>query len=181
MKSLIKGAALVAAMGVAALASAPSQALANVTWAVHAFFDDKTTLTGTFTVNVYGFLQAANLTTETNGVFNTFTYTMADSYAASDGVDSPSYVDFQPGYQSDLHIVFANPLTIGAPNNPIEVFGTSFECQGSFSCFDQGGGNTRFIAEGFAVAPEPGEWALMLAGFAGVGAALRRRRPALTA
>jgi len=165
-----------------ALGCVGAPAVASATeWLVNATFDDGTTLTGTFTVNVYGYLESANLQTDTNGVFTAFDYTTADSSVAT-GTFPPYYIDFQPGYQSDLHVVFADALTVGAPNNPIETGGSSYECQGSFSCFDLGGGNTRYIESGFASeVPEPATWALALVGFAGLGAALRGRRRLVTA
>ncbi len=158
------------------LALWPAAASANTEWMVNATFNDDTTLTGTFVVNTYGYLVAANLQTDTNGVFTAFDYTTKDSFVAT-GVTSPYFIDFQPGYQSDLHVVFADALTVGTADNPIVTGGASYECQGSFSCFDLGGGNTRFIESGSAVAvPEPAAWALMLAGFAGLGGTLRARR-----
>ncbi|MGH7023250.1 MAG: PEP-CTERM sorting domain-containing protein [Caulobacteraceae bacterium] len=168
------GAAIAALCASACLAASPAAA---TEWLVNATFDDGTTLTGTFVVNAYGYLQSANLQTDTKGVFTGFDYTVADSYVASDGVDSPSYIDFQPGYQSDLRIEFADALTVGSPDNPIVTDDASYECQGSFSCYDLGGGNTRYIDSGFATeVPEPAIWALILTGFAGLGAALRGRR-----
>ena len=160
------------------LALWPAAASANTEWMVNATFDDNSTLTGTFVVNTYGYLVSANLQTETNGVFTAFDYTTSDSFVAT-GISSPYFIDFQPGYQSDLHVVFADSLTTGTADNPIVTGGASYECQGSFSCFDLGGGNTRFIESGFATeVPEPAVWALMLAGFGGLGVALRARRRA---
>jgi hypothetical protein len=167
-------------LGVAALLSGlalwPAAASANTEWLVNATFDDSTSLSGTFVVDAYGYVVSANLQTETNGVFTAFDYTTTDSYVAT-GVSIPYYIDFQPGYQSDLHVVFADALTVGTADNSIVIDPASYECQGSFSCYDLGGGNTRFIESGSAVAvPEPAAWALLLAGFAGLGGALRARR-----
>lgn len=53
---------------------------------------------------------------------------------------------------------------------------------GTFTLTTQGNGQvqTTFSASTLAAVPEPGTWALMLFGFAGIGMALRRRRrPAL--
>ena len=173
--------ALSAVCAAAGLAAAPSMASADTEWLVNATFDDGTTLTGTFVVNVYGYLESANLQTDTNGAFTAFDYKTTNSSVAT-GVSSPYYIDFQPGYQSDLHVVFADALTVGSQDNPIVIGGASFECQGSFSCFDGGGGNTRFIGSGSAQAvPEPAVWALIFAGFAGLGGALRGRRRPLAA
>ena len=43
--------------------------------------------------------------------------------------------------------------------------------------FDAGVDNIRFDVRQAAATPEPGAWALMLLGFGGMGAMLRRRRP----
>ena len=155
------------------LAGAPAAASADTTWLVNATFTDGTPVTGKFTLDTYGYLTSASLTTEPFGAFPGYTYTLADS-SVSNG---DFYVDFQPGYQGDLHLVFADDLTVPSENNPIVAAGASYECQGSFSCYDLGGGETRFIGSGSAAfVPEPAAWALALVGFAGLGAALRRRR-----
>lgn len=46
--------------------------------------------------------------------------------------------------------------------------------------FSDEGATTLNYRVGIAAVPEPGEWALLIAGFALGGAALRRRRPAVT-
>ena len=169
-----------AAAATACIAVLPSAANADVTWLVNGTFDDGTTVTGTFDINVYGYLENADLKTETNGVFTGFEYTTVDSYVAT-GV---TFVDFQPGYTSDLRLTFTDSLGAPEANNPIigGEFGPSYECQGSYSCYVPAGGDTRYIASGFASAgavPEPAAWALMISGFGLAGAALRRRRGAL--
>ena len=55
--------AALCATSILCLAGAPSMASADTRWLVDATFDDGTTLTGTFTLNVYGFLESANLET----------------------------------------------------------------------------------------------------------------------
>jgi hypothetical protein len=180
--SLTKTLSLAALCAASALcvAAAPSMASADTRWLVDATFDDGTTLTGTFTINVYGFLESANLETETNGAFTGFDYTTADSYYSNGNF----YVDFQPGYTQDLHLEFANTLTTGSQNNLIigGENGPSYECEGSYSCYIPMGGDTRYIASGFAdEVPEPATWALMLAGFGGLGMALRAKQKFATA
>jgi hypothetical protein len=168
------------------VAGTASGAKADVVWTVSGTFDDNTTLTGTFTTNVYGFLENNySLTTQTDTPkgFVGFTYTSSNSYFSN----GTFYVDFQPGYQQDLHLAFLDGLSVPNLNNPIvgasgdPATGPSYECQGSFSCFDLLGGTVRFIGVGFASSPVPGTnsvtsgipeastWAMLLLGFAGIG------------
>ena len=170
-----------AAAAAGCLAITPSAANADVTWLVNGTFDDGTTVTGTFDINVYGYLESADLKTETKGVFTGFEYTTASPIYIATGV---TFVDFQPSYQSDLHLTFADNLGVAEADNPIigGEMGPSYECQGSYSCYVPSGGNTRYIASGSASAgavPEPETWALMISGFGLAGAALRGRRRAL--
>jgi len=161
------------------VATAPTTAHADVLWwLTGAAFDDGTLLSGEFTTNVYGYVSSWNLTTETNGVFTGYDYTNGGiDYSAS----GSHFIDFQPGYFSDLHIVFQDDLTIPSPEiNPIVTGGASYECQGSYSCFVPAGA-TRYLVSGEAVVPEPAAWGLMLVGFAGVGCALRRVARPVTA
>jgi len=158
-------------------------AKADVVWTVSGTFDDGTTLTGSFTTNVYGYLlNNYSLTTESQGAFAGFTYTSSNSYFSN----GTFYVDFQPGYRQDLHLAFLDSLSIPNPNNPIvgvvppAVTGPSYECQGSYSCYIPAGGLTRYIDGGFASAvPEPSTWAMMLFGFLGLGIVAygRNRKP----
>jgi hypothetical protein len=100
-------------------------------------------------------------------------YTPANSYFAN----GTFYFDAQPGYQGDLHLEFLGDLGIASANNQMIGGnpGPSYECQGSYSCFDLQGGTTRFIASGSAVAaaPEPAVWAMLCLGFVGLGTAVR--------
>ena len=139
-----------------------------------ATFDDGTTLTGSFSTDVYGFVTDWNLSTQADGIFTSYNYTTGGTdYAASGNY----FIDFQPGYFGDLHVAFQNDLSIATPTvDPIVTGEASFECQSSYSCFVPMDGATRYLVSGYAdSAPEPTAWALMLIGFAGVGYALRRR------
>ena len=88
--------------------AALSAAEAAVVWGVSGTFSDGTTLTGSFSTDVYGYVGSANLLTQTKGVFTGFDYTLADSYSSS----GLNFVDFQPGYTSDLHLQFCQSAHI---------------------------------------------------------------------
>jgi hypothetical protein len=163
---------LFAAVAFVALLPVAAQA-ADITWTVSGTFSDGGTLAGTFNINQYGFLDGYNLTTS-GGSMPGIGYTPANSYYAN----GDFYFDAQPGYQGDLHLEFLDSLAIASNNNPIIGGnpGPSFECQGSYSCFDQQGGTTRFLAEGSASVggvPEPAVWALMFMGLFGTGSIVR--------
>ena len=154
------------------LLNTATTAKADVVWTVSGTFDDGTTLTGTFTTDVYGYLEHNySLTTQSEGAFTDFTYNPSDSYFSN----GTFYVDFQPRYEQDLHLVFADSLSVPNLNNPLvgggpSGGGPSYECQGSFSCYIPSGGPIRYIDAGFASAvPEPATWAMMLLGFLGMG------------
>jgi PEP-CTERM motif len=155
----------------AVLASAPSAAKADVVWDVDGTFENGDTVTGYFDIDVYGFLDGFNLQTST-GSTPDFDYTPSDSYFSN----GTFFIDAQPQYQSDLHLTFADSLTVPTANNPL-VPGQSWDCQGSFSCFVPADGTTTFIRTGFAsAAPEPSTWLMMLVGVGGIGAAMRLAR-----
>jgi hypothetical protein len=162
-----------AATGAACIAILPSAANADIKWIVNGVFTDEATVSGYFDINVYGNLDGYNLVT-TAGALPGYDYTPADSYYSN----GTFYVDAQPGYQQDLHLAFADSLSVPVANNPIIGGdpGPSYECQGSFSCYVPSGGETRYISQGAAEAvPEPATWALMISGFGLAGFALRRR------
>jgi hypothetical protein len=156
--------------------SIPAAASADVTWVVKGTFNDGGSLSGSFNINQYGYLDGYDLTTS-GGSMPGIGYTPANSYYSNGNF----VFDAQPGYQGDLHLEFLKDLSIAAANNPILSGnpGPSYECQDSYSCYDLQGGTTRFIAEGYASAgavPEPGAWALMFVGFLGLGAIVRTSR-----
>lgn len=162
-------------------AGTATTAKADVVWTVNGTFEDGGTLSGTFTIDVYGFLSDWDLKTQSVGPFGGFQYLPGNSYVSNGAL----YADFQPGYVRDLHLAFASDLGVAAANNPIlgGPLGPSYECVGSYSCYIPAGGATRYLFEGAAVAavPEASTWAMMILGFAGVGfmAYRRKGRPAL--
>lgn len=187
---------LAAAAGVSlGLAVAADAAHADTHWTVNGVFQDQGQLNGTFDIDQYGYITAANLTV-TGGAFPGFTYTLANSYVSSGTVPGPDYdtyvapyfIDLQPDYQSDLHLEFLHGLITPLANNLLlgGYQGPSSECRYSYSCFAQDGAVRYFdggSASAASGAPEPAAWSLMLLGFGGLGAALRaaRRRTAVAA
>ncbi len=172
----------IAGCALALIAVAPSVASADVVWTVTGAFDDGGTLSGFFDTNVYGYLSGFNLQTTTGTSDVAFDYNASDSYYSN----GTFYVDAQPGYQSDLHLQFANSLSVASANNTIQGghAGPSWECQGSYGCYLPSGGSIRYLTSGYAstgAVPEPAAWTMMIVGFGGIGAVLRRRRIASAA
>jgi hypothetical protein len=112
-------------------------------------------------------------------------------------------VDLQTS--GDVFEIFDNGVSLGDTSTPVD-FGTdvcalSISCSLSNSDYSRGvfflgagtnvitmeyignvgGGDVAFAVGSAVSVPEPATWALMLAGFAGLGAALRGRRKALAA
>ena len=159
---------------------AASPAKADVVWTVTGTFDDGSSLSGSFTTNVYGYLENNySLTTSIARSVHRLYFHSSDSYYSN----GTFYVDFQPGYQQDLHLTFLDSLTVNS-NNPLVggAGGPSYECQGSYSCYIPAGGAVQYINSGFASAvPEPSTWAMMILGFAGLGFMAYRRSSAILA
>ena len=192
-KTMIRGLGAAAAAAVLAVAGAADAA---VTWNITGVFNDGGTLSGTITLNVYDFLQKDfTLTTTAGSLESGFTYTASDSYFSNTNpsyAPKPIYIDFEPQYQSDLHIQFANDLGVAAPVDKIVggLGGPSFECIHSWSCPGPGmpGYAVRYLVSGQATlvggpvagppglgaaVPEPATWAFLVLGVGAVGSALR--------
>ncbi len=190
-KRLFAAAGCAAALGLAAAPSTASAADVFTHWAVNGVFDDGGTVSGIFDIDVYGYIRSATFDLKTaGGDLTPFEYTHNTAYHASGTVPGPDYntyvapfyIDLQPGYAQDLHLVFQSPLTVSIGNNVLlgGFQGPSYECQNSYSCYVPQG-DIRYIVSGSArssgiAVPEPAAWALMLTGFAGMGAMLRRSR-----
>jgi PEP-CTERM motif len=170
---------LAAVSAVLMVVSAASAANADVIWAATGSFNDGGTLSGTFDINQYGFLDGYNLVTTSGSIDPGFTYTPADSFFSN----GTFYIDAQPGYEADLHLTFTDNLSIGNASNPIigGLGGPSWECDGSYSCFVPAGGQIRYLTSGSASdpvrVPEPLTLSLFGTGLAGA-AAMRRRKKA---
>jgi len=179
MRAILRSLALFSSV-LGFLAGGSLGAKADVVWDVNATFDDGTVLTGAFSINVYGYLDGAYLTTQTKGPFTGFTYTASDSYVANNSI----FIQLQPGYTSDLQIQFTNSLSVPSLNNSIAggEGQNSYECQGSYSCYVPAGGVVRYIASGSAdgtigpAVPESSTWVMLVLGFAGLGFLSYRRK-----
>lgn len=178
-------AAFSGALFAAAMTSAAS---ADVMWNVTGTFNDGGTLSGTFLINQYGYIDynaGYDLVTTGGSVLPGFTYTQNDSYWSN----GTFYVDFEPSDYGDLHLTFLDNLGVGSLDNPLVggAPGPSWECGGSYSCYVPEG-TIRYIASGYASTsaigvqsepvPEPLTISLFGAGLAGV-AAMRRRKKSL--
>lgn len=161
-------------------------------------FDDGGTLTGSFTLNTYGYLESYNLTSTLGTTIAGYSYQSPAPVSGGIIPNSPPgsgillFANVNPD-QSALQLMFEFPF--GSPGaDPIVTgsspAGPSWECAGSYNCqftgqptnpYGFGGGPiwgpTRFVTEGIATAvPEASTWTMMLLGFAGVGFFAYRRQ-----
>lgn len=157
-----------AAFVVSSFASVPT-ANADIIWTFRdVTFDDGTKLTGTFTVAVNGAVSAWDVSS-VDGALTGYQYTPVINAGGTFPISN--YVVFnRPGYNGYLDIVFLGPLTVPG-FNPIVTNGASYECGGYAS---QLGACTslsiRHVSGGVASSvPEPSTWAMLIAGFAGIG------------
>src|SRR4051812_46989053 len=102
MISICQKLRLLAAAGSAFLICAilVNPAKADIIWSVDGTFQDGGTVSGTFTINVYGYVSGYDLTTTAAGLFNGFHYLPSNSYLNNGAL----YVDFEPGYFGALHL-----------------------------------------------------------------------------
>ena len=155
-----------AAMTHGGLASAGSLAASGTLF--DATFTDGTAITGSFRLNVYGYLDdtSVNVTTRAYGNFTGATYTFGGVF----GAPPSNVIDLTFGTDSashrDLHIVLQQPMNLAA-YDAIDL-AASYECQ-TYDCANPA--NVRYFASG-AVVPEPATWLLMALG----GAALWQRK-----
>jgi hypothetical protein len=170
---------------------AGSAARADVVWTLTDVpLSDTGTLSGTFTINTYGYLtqSSISLTTTAGTVLFGDTYNssqVAGNINNSGGTGLPdNVVQFFSainGYQGELQLTFKNALT--SPGiDPIVggLGGPSWECGVGFGCPPYSGTPIRFVsndAASFASAvPEPATWAMLIIGFLGVGLMAYRRK-----
>jgi PEP-CTERM motif len=165
--------------------------LAPAAQAVVATTGPDTGADGSFTIGFSG----SNVSQPGFSEFFTFSTSVAGFLSAvisttGGGPNSPNDVDFTrvfitgdgiTGSQGDLLAIAGsndvnefralNDLFVSASSFRLTTEGTSSGQNGSY------GGSVSFRPAG--AVPEPATWAMMLIGFAGVGVAMRRRRPAM--
>ena len=181
-----------AALAVASLAGTTCASKADVNYVLNATFDDGTPLTGTFSVDVYGYVDSFNLTTIGSGAVPGYVYTGGTAFP--DGgcfaTNCIAYGRVSPAaYFGMLELAFDDPL--GSPGSDPIVGGAGGPSWENYS-FSSGEPPICYIASGVATAnldpetttavPEPATWAMMALGFAGLGfAGYRKAKIARTA
>jgi hypothetical protein len=181
------------------LAGATTGAKADIVYVLSGVqFDDGGTLTGSFTLNMYGYLESYSLTSTLGTTITGYSYESPAPAAGGIIPNSPPgsgillFPNINPE-QSALQLTFKFPFSsLGVDPIVTGSSGPSWECEGSYSCqftgqltnvYGYGGGPiwgpTRFVTEGIATAvPEASTWMMLLLGFAGVGFfAYRRQSP----
>ena len=164
------------AISVIALMGAPAASHANIRYDVTGTFDDGATVSGYFDINVYGYLSAFDLTT-TDGSIAGYEYTPTTSYTNG----GASYLTFNRAYpnayQGALQLDFSAPLS-GYGLQPLVTGegGPSWETAGYVNVDDVPPEPVRYLVSGAVIGvPELSTWAMMLAGFVGLGLAGHRR------
>lgn len=157
--------AAILALAVAGLGAGTSSSKADVTYIVSGTFDNSTTLSGEFTVDVYGYVELYSLSLTTlDGTITGYAYTGATADPDGCGANCVGYGRTSPPYLGGLQLTFMNPLGSSAPD-PI-VGGEGGPSWENLS-YTIGGPPIRYLANGVATpVPEPSTWAMLLLGFA---------------
>lgn len=171
IKSKIIAAALISAMGVAAV---PAHAVVTVWTIQNGAFDDGTSFGGTFTHDsVTNQVSAFNIVTE-NGKLAGYAYSLATAQIHEDDRFGPNNILFLANLGNRyLNLAFADPLSGSATSHAI-LTTSSYECN---NCSP-----SRRVSSGSVISgavPEPASWAMMISGFGLLGGALRRRNHAV--
>lgn len=126
-----------------------------------------------FVTSVAGFLSAVVSTTgggpnSVNDVDFTRVFIVGDGITGTQGDLVPTLGSTDASEFRQL-----NDLFVSASTFTLTTQGTATGLNGSY------GGSVSFRPASVPAVPEPATWAMMLVGFAGVGVAMRRRRPVL--
>lgn len=115
------------------------------------------------------FFNSIDLTDANNGLANRLSYDLAYSYVDGGGSHSGVFaLDNLPGLQTfTVNLIGVQSFTMFTGNTNANL-GPGVQLD-----------NVRFDESVTAPAPEPASWALMIVGFGGIGASLRRRRAAV--
>jgi hypothetical protein len=166
-------------------------AKADVVWTLTDVpLSDGGLLSGTFTINVYGYIteSSVSVTTTPGSILAGDSYSAVPVAANINNVGGTGLPDnvvqffsTTNGYTGSMQLTFANALT--SPGiDPIVggIGGPSWECATGFGCPPYNGTPIRFVDDGrssFASAvPEPATWAMMILGFLGMGFIGYRRK-----
>jgi hypothetical protein len=140
---------------------------------IDATFSDGTSVTGSFDLNVYGFVDnsSVSITTLPSGSFTGFTYTFGSIVPSTPPASGIDLTGFDGTVNRELHIVFTHALNQSGQDD-IDT-AASWECLG-FSCppGSASGPNIRYLASGSTFVPEPSSLSLLAIG----AFALRRRQ-----
>ena len=160
--------AAVVALTTSAVFAGASGSKADVTYIISGVFDDATTLSGEFTVDVYGYVELSSLSlTTVDGTIAGYVYTASTADPDGCGTNCAGYGRTSPPYLGGLQLTFMNPLGSSAPD-PI-IGGEGGPSWENLS-YTIGGPPIRYLASGVAtpIVPEPATWAMMLLGCAGL-------------
>jgi hypothetical protein len=170
----------IAGLAAASVVAGATASKADVTYITTGTFDDSSSLSGQITVNVYGYVDLASLQLTTlSGAISGYVYTATTADPDGCGANCIGYGRTSPPYFGGLQLTFANPL--GSPGSDPIIGGGGGPSWENLS-YTIGGPPVRFLVSGVATAvPEPATWAMLIAGFVGLGAAGYRRARAVAA
>jgi hypothetical protein len=170
----------IAGLAAAGVVAGATGSKADVTYIVSGTFDDSTSLSGEFTVNVYGYVELASLQLTTlSGAISGYVYTAATADPDGCGTNCVGYGRTSPPYFGGLQLTFTNPL--GSSGSDPIIGGAGGPSWENLS-YTIGGPPIRYLVSGVATAvPEPATWAMLIAGFVGLGAGGYRRARAVAA